>query len=57
MVGMADGVDHIADALRADTLGKIDDLARLRREGRVDKNTALRRHDQPCIHLDIEGGW
>ena len=55
MIGVADGVDHVLDAGRADARGKIDDLLRLGRKGqRIDQDAAVRRHHQAGIDFDIE---
>ena len=58
MVGMGHGVDHILDALGTNPFGKLDDLACLRRERQgIDQDPALRRNDQPGIHLQIQSRW
>ena len=55
MIGVADGVDHVLDALGTDALGEIDDLAGFRRKGqRVDENAALAGDDQPGVDLDVK---
>ena len=55
MIGMADGIDHIFDAFRRDTIGELYDLPRLRRKGQgIDQHTPFRSHNQSGIDLGVE---
>ena len=55
VVGVADGVDDIADALRTDALRKVDDLPRFGGERqRVDQDAAFSGDDQSSVHFQKE---
>ena len=54
MVGVAERIDHILDALRTDALGKLDQLACLGGEGQgVNQHAAFGRHHETGVDFDI----